>query len=44
MATSCLRSEVENCIYNFEVANVDSLHQLFDLCEAEAKGALGVGW
>jgi glycyl-tRNA synthetase len=38
-----LRGEIESCIYNYEVANVDNLHQMYDLCEAEAKGALARG-
>lgn len=36
-----LRGEIESCIYNFEVADVDNLHRLYDLCEEEAKKALG---
>jgi glycyl-tRNA synthetase len=35
-----LRGEIENCVYNFEVADVDNLHTLYDLSEAEAKNAL----
>jgi glycyl-tRNA synthetase len=38
-----LRGEVEHCIYNFQVADVDNLHRMFDLCEAEAKNALARG-
>ncbi len=35
-----LRTEIENCTYNFEVAGVDSVRQMYDLCESEAKNAL----
>jgi len=35
-----LRPEIEHCTYNFEVADVDNLRQMYDLCEAEAKNAL----
>ncbi len=35
-----LRGEVEYCTYNFEVADVDSLRQMYDLCETEAENAL----
>ncbi len=38
-----LRGEVEHCTYNFQVADVDRLHQLFDLNEAEARNALAHG-
>jgi glycyl-tRNA synthetase len=38
-----LRGEIENCIYNFQVANIDNLRRLYDLCEAEAKNALDRG-
>lgn len=38
-----LRGEIEHCIYNFEVADVNSLRQMYDLCEAEAKNALARG-
>ncbi|MBC7236396.1 MAG: glycine--tRNA ligase subunit alpha, partial [Chloroflexi bacterium] len=38
-----LRGEVEHCTYNFEVADVDHLRQMFDLNEAEAKNALARG-
>ena len=38
-----LRGEIEHCTYNFEVADVDSLRQMYDLCEAEAKNALARG-
>jgi glycyl-tRNA synthetase len=36
-----LRPEIEHCTYNFEVADVGNLRQMYDLCEAEAKLALG---
>lgn len=35
-----LRPEIEHCTYNFEVADVDNLYKMYDLCEAEAKNAL----
>lgn len=35
-----LRGEVEHCTYNFEVADVNAVRQMFDLCEAEAQRAL----
>jgi glycyl-tRNA synthetase len=35
-----LRQEVESCTYNFEVADVANVRQMYDLCEAEAKTAL----
>ncbi len=38
-----LRSEVEHCVYNFQVANVERLKQMYDLYEAEAKSALEAG-
>ena len=38
-----LRGEIEACIYNFKVADVDNLHRIYDLCEAEAKRALERG-
>ena len=38
-----LRGEVEHCTYNFEVANVENLRRMYDLCEAEAKEALARG-
>jgi len=38
-----LRGEIEHCIYNFEVADVNGLRQMYDLCEAEAKNALARG-
>ncbi len=36
----CLQNEQEACKYAFELANVERLHQLFDIYEAEAKIAL----
>ena len=38
-----LQGEIEHCTYNFEVASVDNLHQMYDLCEAEAWNALKSG-
>jgi glycyl-tRNA synthetase len=38
-----LRSEIEHCTYNFQVANVERLKQMYDLYEAEAKSALAAG-
>ena len=38
-----LQGEIEHCTYNFEVADVDRLHQMYDLNEAEAKNALARG-
>lgn len=35
-----LRAEIEHCTYNFEVADVENLHRMYDLYEAEAKLAL----
>jgi glycyl-tRNA synthetase len=35
-----LRSEIEGCVYNFEVADVDNLRRMYDLYEAEARNAL----
>ncbi|MEP7294222.1 MAG: glycine--tRNA ligase subunit alpha, partial [Chloroflexota bacterium] len=35
-----LRSEIEHCIYNFEVADVDGLRTTFDIFESEYKRAL----
>ncbi|HOG47651.1 MAG TPA: glycine--tRNA ligase subunit beta, partial [Anaerolineae bacterium] len=37
------RGEVEQCRYNFEVASVPRLRELFDLYEAEARDALAAG-
>jgi len=36
-----LRPEIEHCTYSFEVADVDNLRAMYDLCEAEARNALG---
>ncbi len=36
-----LRNEIEGCVYNFEVADVDNLRRMYDLYEAEAQNALG---
>ncbi|TEU15630.1 MAG: glycine--tRNA ligase subunit alpha, partial [Anaerolineales bacterium] len=38
-----LRGEIEHCTYNFEVADVDNLRGMYDLCEAEASHALERG-
>ncbi|MGI6379894.1 MAG: glycine--tRNA ligase subunit beta [Anaerolineae bacterium] len=38
-----LRGEVEHCTYNFEVADVDGVRRMFELCEAEAQRALEAG-
>ncbi len=38
-----LRQEVEHCTYNFETADVDSLMQMYDLFESEAKSAVAAG-
>ncbi len=35
-----LQQEIEHCQYNFDVADVDNLRQLYNLFEAEAKNAL----
>ncbi len=37
------RPEVEHCIYNFELADVDRLAQMYNLYEAEAKACLAQG-
>ncbi|MFN8521916.1 MAG: glycine--tRNA ligase subunit beta [Chloroflexota bacterium] len=37
------RSEIENCVYNFEQANTDSLRAAFDLHEGEAEAAIKRG-
>lgn len=34
------QAEIEHCVYDFEVADVDRLKQMYDLFEAEAKSAL----
>ncbi len=36
-------AEVEHCRYDFEVANVQGLWQMYDLCEAEAQHCLAAG-
>jgi len=38
-----LRSEVEHCVYNFELADVGRMHQLYSLYEAEAQACLERG-
>jgi len=38
-----LQPEVEHCRYDFELADVDRLMQMYDLFEAEAKSCLGAG-
>ena len=38
-----LRSEIEHCIYNFEVADVEGLRQTYDIYENEYKRALDAG-
>jgi len=38
-----LQGEIEACKYNFELADVDNLHRMYDLCEDEAKRALEAG-
>ncbi len=38
-----LRSEIEHCIYNFEIADVDGLRQTYDIAENEYKRALDAG-
>jgi glycyl-tRNA synthetase len=38
-----LRQEVEHCEYNFELADVDRLMQMYDLFESEAKSAVAAG-
>ncbi len=38
-----LRQEVEHCIYDFEVADVDRLMQMYNLFEQEAKACLANG-
>ena len=37
---TCCASEIEHCTYNFEVADVGRLKQMYDLFEAEAHSAL----
>ena len=36
-----LRNEIEQCIYNYELANVDGLRRAYDFYESEAKAASG---
>jgi glycyl-tRNA synthetase len=38
-----LQPEIENCRYNFELADVERLTQMYDLFEAEAQSCLGAG-
>jgi glycyl-tRNA synthetase len=38
-----LQPEIENCRYDFELANVDRLTQMYDLFEAEAQSCLEAG-
>jgi glycyl-tRNA synthetase len=38
-----MRSEVEQCTYNFELADVDRLSQIYRLYEAEAKASMARG-
>jgi len=38
-----LQGEIEHCTYNFQVAGVGNLQQMYDLCESEAKRALSRG-
>ena len=38
-----LRSEIEHCKYNFEIADVDALRQTFDIYENEYRRALEAG-
>ena len=38
-----LRGEIEHCTYNFQVADVGRLRQMYDLCESEARVALDRG-
>ncbi len=38
-----LRSEIEHCIYNFEIADVDGLRQTYDIFENEYRRALDAG-
>jgi glycyl-tRNA synthetase len=37
------RPEVEHCIYNFELADVERVAQMYNLYEAEAKACIGRG-
>ncbi len=38
-----LKSEVENCVYDFEIGDVERLGQMYNLFEAEAKACLERG-
>ena len=38
-----MRSEIEQCTYNFELADVDRLSQMYNLYEAEARSAMARG-
>ena len=38
-----MRSEIEQCTYNFELADVDRLSQMYSLYEAEAKASMARG-
>jgi glycyl-tRNA synthetase len=38
-----LQPEIEHCTYNFEMADVSRLQQMYDLYEAESKNALAQG-
>jgi glycyl-tRNA synthetase len=38
-----MRSEIENCVYNFEVADVERVSQMYTLYETEARSAMARG-
>jgi glycyl-tRNA synthetase len=38
-----MRPEIEHCIYNFELADVERLNQMYNLYEAEAKACMEKG-
>ncbi|MCB8929327.1 MAG: glycine--tRNA ligase subunit beta [Ardenticatenaceae bacterium] len=38
-----LQSEIEHCRYYFDVADVDSIHQVYDIYESEAKRCIEAG-
>ena len=38
-----LQPEIDHCKYDFEVANVDRLHKMYELFEAEARSCLEAG-
>ncbi len=38
-----LQPEIEHCRYDFDLANVERLTQLYDICEAEAVNCLAAG-